>query len=53
MSALGVGFLPGAVLGRPLAGRVWPRHLLAASQFVTTVAFLVLFGSMSRCPPRR
>ena len=47
VSALGVGFLLGAVLIRRLVDRVQPRHLLAASQFATAVAFFVLFGSTS------
>lgn len=47
VSALGVGFLLGAVLIRRLVDRMRPRHLLAASQFATAVAFFVLFGSTS------
>ncbi|GGM70404.1 MFS transporter [Lentzea pudingi] len=47
VSALGIGFLLGAVLIRRLVDRVRPRHLLAASQFATAVAFFVLFGSTS------
>lgn len=47
VSALGAGFLLGAVLIRRLLDRVRPRHLLAASQFATAVAFFVLFGSTS------
>lgn len=47
VSALGVGFLLGAVVIRRLVDRVQPRHLLAASQLATAVAFFVLFGSTS------
>ncbi|MDX8056270.1 MFS transporter [Lentzea sp. BCCO 10_0798] len=47
VSALGIGFLLGAVAIRGLVDRVRPRFLLAASQLATAVAFLVLFGSTS------
>lgn len=47
VSALGVGFLLGAVVIRKLVDRVQPRHLLAASQLATAVAFFVLFSSTS------
>lgn len=47
VSALGVGFLLGAVLIRWLVDRVQPRYLLATSQFATAVGFFVLFGSTS------
>lgn len=47
VSALGVGFLLGAVVIRRLVDRVQPRHLLAASQLATAVAFFVLFSSTS------
>ena len=47
VSALGVGFLLGAVVIRGLVDRVRPRFLLAASQLATAVAFLVLFSSTS------
>ncbi|MFD4637282.1 MFS transporter [Lentzea sp. NPDC058436] len=47
VSALGVGFLLGAVLVRRLIDRVPPRHLLAASQLAVAVAFFALFGSTS------
>ncbi|MET9227857.1 MFS transporter [Lentzea sp. NPDC003310] len=47
VSALGAGFLLGAVLVRRLVDRVRPRHLLAASQLATSAAFFVLFGSTS------
>lgn len=47
VSALGIGFLLGAVAIRRLVDRVRPRFLLAASQLATAVAFLVLFSSTS------
>lgn len=47
VSALGVGFLLGAVVIRMLVDRVQPRYLLAASQLATAVAFFVLFSSTS------
>jgi predicted MFS family arabinose efflux permease len=47
VSALGAGFLLGAVVIRGLVDRVQPRLLLAASQLATAVAFLVLFSSTS------
>ncbi|MFD9698203.1 MFS transporter [Lentzea sp. NPDC059081] len=47
VSALGVGFLLGAMAIRRLVDRVQPRYLLAASQLATAVAFFVLFGSTS------
>jgi predicted MFS family arabinose efflux permease len=47
VSALGVGFLLGAVVILKLVDRVQPRHLLAASQLATAVAFFVLFSSTS------
>jgi predicted MFS family arabinose efflux permease len=45
VSALGAGFLVGAVLIRRLVDRVPARHLLAASQLAVAVAFFVLFSS--------
>jgi len=47
VSALGVGFLIGAVAIRKLVDRVQPRYLLAASQFATAAGFFVLFSSRS------
>ena len=47
VSALGVGFLVGAVLARWLADRVQPRYLLAASQLATACGFFLLFGARS------
>ncbi|GHH34970.1 MFS transporter [Lentzea cavernae] len=47
VSALGAGFLLGAVLIRRLVDRVQPRYLLAASQSAAAVAFFVLFSSTS------
>lgn len=47
VSALGVGFLLGAVAIRHLVDRVRPRHLLAATQLATAVPFFVLFSSTS------
>ena len=47
VSALGVGFLLGAVVIRKLIDRTQPRYLLAASQLATAVAFYVLFSSTS------
>ncbi|RDI21516.1 MFS transporter [Lentzea flaviverrucosa] len=47
VSALGAGFLLGAVVIRGLVDRVQPRLLLAVSQLATAVAFLVLFSSTS------
>lgn len=47
VSALGAGFLLGAVVIRRLVDRVQPRLLLAASQLAAAVAFLVLFSSTS------
>jgi MFS family permease len=47
VSALGVGFLIGAVVIRRAVDRVQPRYLLAASQFATAIGFFVLFGSTS------
>jgi MFS family permease len=47
VSALGVGFLLGAVVIRKLVDRTQPRYLLAASQLATAVAFFVLFSSTS------
>lgn len=47
VSALGVGFLLGAVLIRRLVDRFPPRHLLAATQVATAVAFFALFTSTS------
>ncbi|SMC97206.1 MFS transporter [Lentzea albidocapillata] len=47
VSALGIGFLLGAVVIRRLVDRVQPRFLLAASQLATAVAFLLLFSSTS------
>lgn len=47
VSALGAGFLLGAVVIRRLVDRVQPRHLLAATQLATAVAFFVLFSSTS------
>jgi MFS family permease len=45
VSALGVGFLIGAVVIRRLLDRVQPRYLLAAGQLATAGGFVVLFGS--------
>lgn len=47
VSALGAGFLLGAVAIRRLVDRVQPRYLLAATQLATAVAFFVLFSSTS------
>lgn len=47
ISALGAGFLIGAVLIRWAVDRVQPRYLLAASQLATAVGFFVLFDSTS------
>ncbi|MFJ5985303.1 MFS transporter [Lentzea sp. NPDC092896] len=47
VSALGVGFLLGAVAIRRLVDRVQARHLLAATQLATAVAFFALFSSSS------
>ena len=47
VSALGVGFLLGAVVIRKLVDQTQPRYLLAASQLTTAVAFFVLFSSTS------
>ncbi|SEQ29170.1 MFS transporter [Lentzea albida] len=47
VSALGVGFLLGAVLVRRLVDRVPPRLLLAATQSAVAVAFFALFSSTS------
>ena len=47
VSALGVGFLLGAVVIRKLVDRTQPRYLLAASQLATAVGFFVLFSSGS------
>ena len=47
VSALGVGFLVGAMVIRTLVDRVQPKYLLAATQLATTVGFLLLFGSSS------
>ncbi|SDM62907.1 MFS transporter [Allokutzneria albata] len=44
-SALGLGFLLGAVIIRHCADRFQPGHLFAASQFATAIAFFVLFSS--------
>ncbi|WP_086827110.1 MFS transporter [Allokutzneria sp. NRRL B-24872] len=46
-SALGVGFLLGAVVIRRCVDRFPPGHLFAASQFATAIAFFVLFDSMT------
>jgi MFS family permease len=45
VSALGVGFLLGAGLVRPLVDRVQPRHLLAAAQLATAGGFAALFSA--------
>ncbi|WP_394620666.1 MFS transporter [Lentzea sp. JNUCC 0626] len=45
MSALGVGFLVGAVAIRRLVDRVRPRVLLAATQLATAVSLYALFAS--------
>ncbi|MFD4676115.1 MFS transporter [Lentzea sp. NPDC058450] len=45
LSALGVGFLLGAVAIRGLLDRVRPRFLLAATQLATAVSLYVLFAS--------
>jgi len=47
VSALGVGFLLGAVGIRKLVDHVQPRYLLAAAQLTTAVGFFVLFSSES------
>lgn len=47
VSALGVGFLLGAVGIRKLVDHVQPRYLLAAAQLITAVGFFVLFSSES------
>ncbi|MGI5500785.1 MFS transporter [Lentzea sp. CA-135723] len=47
LSALGVGFLLGAVAIRRLVDRVRPRFLLAATQLATAVSLYALFASTS------
>lgn len=47
VSALGVGFLVGAVLIRALVDRVQPRYLLAVTQTATAIGFYLLFSSTS------
>ncbi|MCX2947938.1 MFS transporter [Lentzea sp. NEAU-D7] len=47
VSALGIGFLLGAVAIRGLVDRVRPSFLLAATQLATAAAFFVLFSSTS------
>jgi hypothetical protein len=45
VSALGVGFLLGALPLRLLVNRVQPRYLLAGAQLGTAAGFALLFGS--------
>jgi MFS family permease len=47
LSGLGVGFLIGAPVIRPLMDRAQPRTLLTASMTATAVAYLLLFTSAS------
>jgi MFS family permease len=47
LSALGVGFLLGAPLGRLLVDHVGLRHLLVAGHIATAGAFLLLFNAPS------
>jgi predicted MFS family arabinose efflux permease len=47
VSALGVGFLLGALPIRALVNRVQPRHLLALAQLGATGGFALLFASTS------
>jgi predicted MFS family arabinose efflux permease len=47
LSALGVGFLLGAPLGRVLIERMQPKYLVASSQTATAVGFYLLFHSTS------
>jgi predicted MFS family arabinose efflux permease len=47
VSALGVGFLLGALPLRLLVDRVQPRYLLAAAQSGTAAGYALLFGSTS------
>jgi MFS family permease len=47
VSALGIGFLVGAVAVRWLVDRVQPKYLLAASQLATAGGFFFLFDARS------
>jgi predicted MFS family arabinose efflux permease len=47
LSCLGIGYLLGAQVLRPLLDRIQPRNLLAASLTATAAGYLALFGSSS------